>query len=460
MASTDLSRTFASAGNRKKHTYSAWIKLSHLGATSNTFFSNRADNNNRFYYMIANNTVATFPNQFYCYMVQGGSAVLEAYGSAKLRDVSGWYHIVVRMDTTQSTGSDRFRLYINGEQQTLTFGHTPDLNEDLQANKATAHYIGEEGQGNGQFDGSISHIHFCDGYSYAPTEFGETDSTTGIWKPKTSPSVTYGTNGFFLKFENSAAMGTDSSGNSNTFTVNGTMTQTIDTPSNVFATLNPLNGTQPTGGLSLSNGNTTFAGGEVGSNYSYVGCTLAVSSGKWYWETKVTDLAEIDQVGVALASSVLSKVTTNYGLQGTQYGGKAAQFSNGYKAGNGTGGTYMGAFSANDIMMVALDLDNNKITFGRNGQWADGSGNANQTYANSTAAYTDLTAGEFYMPAQAKRAYGSNTGTNQYNFGNGYFGTTAVSSAGTNAGVGTFEYDVPSGFKALCTKNINAEEYS
>jgi hypothetical protein len=250
---------------------------------------------------------------------------------------------------------------------------------------------------------------------------------------------------------------TDQSPNSNAFSLGGgTLTKTEDCPSNVFCTLNRLNGHQPTSGLNISYGNLRFADGENGSNFAYVAGTLGANSGKWYWETKVSDLAEIDQVGVALASANFAQVATNYGLQGTQYGGKACQFSNGYKVGNGTGGTYIGAFSTNDIMMVALDLDNNKITFGRNGQWSDGSGNANQTYANSTPAYTDLVAGEYYVPAQAKRAYGANYGTNVYNFGNGYFGTTAVSSAGTNAsGNGIFEYDVPTGYTALSTKGLN-----
>ena len=90
------------------------------------------------------------------------------------------------------------------------------------------------------FNGSMTHLHWIDGTAYDADDFGETDSTSGIWKPKTAPSVTYGTNGFFLKFENSGAMGTDSSGNSNTFTVSGTLTQNVDTPSNNFATLNPL----------------------------------------------------------------------------------------------------------------------------------------------------------------------------------------------------------------------------
>jgi hypothetical protein len=105
----------------------------------------------------------------------------------------------------------------------------------------------------------MAHVHFIDGTAYDADTFGETDATTGIWKPKTAPSVTYGTNGFFLKFENSGAFGTDSSGNANTFTVNGTMTQTIDTPSNVFATLNPLDnyygptsGGTGTGGISIT----------------------------------------------------------------------------------------------------------------------------------------------------------------------------------------------------------------
>jgi hypothetical protein len=302
----------------------------------------------------------------------------------------------------------------------------------------------------------MSHVHFLDGEDRDASYFGETDATTGEWKIKTNVTgVNYGTNGFAILKDGNTI--TDQSSNSNNFTLGGgTLTKTEDCPSNVFCTLNRLNSDQPTGSVNIQYGNTGFEDGENGSNFSYVSGTLGANSGKFYWETKVIDLAEIDQVGVALASSNFMGAANSNGLQATTYGGKGCQFSNGYKVGDGSGGAYMGGFSANDIMMIALDLDNNKITFGRNGQWADGSGNANQTYANSTPAYTNLTAGEFYFPAQAKRAYGANYGTNWYNFGNGYFQTTAVSSAGTNAsGNGIFEYDVPTGFTALSTKGLN-----
>ena len=125
----------------------------------------------------------------------------------------------------------------------------------------------------------MSHFHFIDGTAYDASAFGETDATTGIWKPKTAPSVTYGTNGFFLKFENSGAFGTDSYVNANNFTVNGTMTQTIDTPSNVFATINPLDNFY--NASTFTNGNNTIITGST--NVSWNTSTLGVSSGKWYW---------------------------------------------------------------------------------------------------------------------------------------------------------------------------------
>jgi hypothetical protein len=446
MASTDLTRTFSS-GNRKKHTFSAWMKLSHIGSTSNTFFANRPDGNNRFYYQIANNSVATFPNQFYCYMVQGGSAVLDVYGSAKLRDVNGWYHIVVRMDTTQATGSDRFRLYINGEQQTLTFTHTPDLNEDLQVNKAETHYIGEEGNGNGQFDGSMSHIHFCDGYSYAPTEFGETDSTTGEWKIKTNPSLTYGTNGFWILKDGNSV--TDQSGNSNNFTVaGGTLTNTEDCPSNVFATMNPLENFWP--GSTFSNGNNTVA--TASTPYAANLSTLGMQSGKYYMECKISaDGSSSARVGIA---GYPARSASQYlGSQTDQI-----SYSSGavYKAGSSQSGTWA-SFAVNDILSVAIDCDNNYVYFGKNGTWQNSgdptSGSSGTGGVAITAPLSTELKNYFFGCSDNANNGGS---TFQFNFGNGYFGTTAISSEGTNAsGIGKFEYNVPTGYTALSTKGLN-----
>jgi hypothetical protein len=448
MASTYLSRTQSASSTRTKCTLSAWIKRGKFNNSAYHFFvSSYISNSDRMgFYFNTGDTLDIYSPNFH------------VATNRVFRDPNAWLHVVYRIDTTHGNASDRIRIYVNGELQT-SLGQTsyPTQNYNLEFGTSSHNmYIGNYDGSQHYFDGSMSHVHFLDGEDRDASYFGETDATTGEWKIKTNVTgVNYGTNGFAILKDGNTI--TDQSSNSNNFTLGGgTLTKTEDCPSNVFCTLNRLNSDQPTGSVNIQYGNTGFEDGENGSNFSYVSGTLGANSGKFYWETKVIDLAEIDQVGVALASSNFMGAANSNGLQATTYGGKGCQFSNGYKVGDGSGGAYMGGFSANDIMMIALDLDNNKITFGRNGQWADGSGNANQTYANSTPAYTNLTAGEFYFPAQAKRAYGANYGTNWYNFGNGYFQTTAVSSAGTNAsGNGIFEYDVPSGFTALSTKGLN-----
>ena len=453
MASTKLTRNHSGAPtSRKKMTWSWWIKRSKLGATQYLYNQYRsADSYNSGVLFQSDDSI-----RFWDYGAASNDIDLQT--TRLFRDDSAWYHIVLAIDTTQGTASNRVKLYVNGVQETAFDVSTyPSQDHQLRMGEAGSAYqqqIGFQGFGStyqSYFDGVMSHVHYVDGTQYAASDFGSTDSTTGEWKINTNPNVTYGNNGFFILKDGNSV--TDSSSNSNAFTVSaGTLTKTEDCPSNNFATFNPLNKVYMN---SIANGNTTIGAGNNGTDYGYISATIGASSGKYYWEAKVTDLAEIDQVGVALASSNFSNVFSGNGLQ-QGFGGKSFQFSNGNKAGDGSQSAYMGAFSANDIMMVALDLDNNKITFGRNGQWADGSGNANQTYANSTAAFTNLTAGETYIPAHAMRAYGGNTGSTSYNFGNGYFGTTAVSSAGTNASnLGIFEYDVPSGFTALCTKGLN-----
>ena len=451
MANTSIRRTNSGNGNRKKWTVSWWEKKNKLGAVQRIFSCDEAGNNNHddfFQWQTDDKLVIGFYDSGY---------YLNLTPDRNFRDTNGWYHFVFTWDTAQATASDRAKFYINGVRETVFATETyPSQNQDSFINTTEPIEIGKRSDNDTQYlESTLSHIHFCDGYAYTPSDFGSTDSTTGEWKINTSPSVSYGTNGFFILKDGNSL--TDESPNSNNWSVGGgTLTKTEDNPSNNFATLNALN--QVNGSATFSYGNTQ-SGFNTGTDYSATSSTLSASSGKFYWEAKVTDLAEIDQVGVRLQNGVSMSIqgsNGSAGLQGTAYGGKSVQFSNGNKAGDGAQSAYMGGFSANDIIMVALDLDNNKITFGRNGQWSDGSGNANQTYANSTAAFTNLTAGEFYCPAQTSRSYGSNSGTTQYNFGNGYFGTTAISSEGTNASnIGKFEYDIPSGFTALSTKGLN-----
>jgi hypothetical protein len=347
------------------------------------------------------------------------------------------------------------KLYINGSQITVFDSSSyPNQNEtNIGWGEAEACEIGRDVKdSNTPLDGYLSEFIFIDGQALDPTSFGETDSN-GVWIPK-AYSGSFGTNGFHLDFADSADLGNDVSGNNNDFTENNltSIDKVEDTPQNNYCTLNPLNTTLTNS--TLSEGNLQFAGGRQDANYAYVSGTMAPSQGKWYWEVKAVDNAEIDQVGVAkMDLAQFSNISSSGGLQATTFGGKSVQFSNGNKAGDGSQSAYMGGFSANDILMVALDLDNGNIYFGRNGQWADGSGNADETFGNATAAFTNLTVGDAYVPAHNMRDFGgSNPGESEYNFGNPPF---TISSSNTDGnGYGSFEHAVPSGYYSLNTKNL------
>jgi hypothetical protein len=467
MASTYLTKSMSGNTPSKKMTFSAWIKKSYLTASgfSSRLFGTRNANHvyihTEYVYFDVTNTSDSW---------LGGILT-----NAKLRDTNGWYHIVASLDTTLSTATDRQKIYINGERQSVTINKqiAQDDISDFGANGVEYSVGGRtsaQGGAGGYFDGLMSHVHYCDGYAYDASDFGETDTTTGIWKPKTAPSVTYGTNGFFLKFENSAAMDTDSSGNSNTFAVNGTMTQLIDTPSNVFATMNPLGTYDGT----LSNGNTRVKTNQT--NYRYIASTLGVSSGRYYWECKlqeignymlsgITDQPSFPASGVTMLGNGTYDCAVYVGNQSASGGNGHLYHSSTSNASNtNTPGSFMSAFSQGDILTFALDLDSStrKLYIGANGQWANGSGSTNQTFANATGVSIVIpqnTNTGFYFPACGD--YSGTYGHWEYNFGNGYFGTTAVSSAqNPDDGIGIFEYDVPAGYRALCTKSINAQEYS
>jgi hypothetical protein len=295
----------------------------------------------------------------------------------------------------------------------------------------------------------MSHINYVAGVGHPASYFGETDATTGIWKPITAPSVTYGTNGFFLKFENSADMDLDSSPNNLTFSTSGTLTQTVDTPSNVFTTWNPLENYYQS--ATLSNGNTTIQTGS--SQYSPSSSTLGVSSGKWYWEVEYDALSGGSDVAyVGVLSQFATNSTTSLGTNANDYG----YYVNGNYYNNNTGTAYGTTYTTGDIIGVALDLDNNKLYFSKNGTWqnsGDPESGATGTGAISITNPTSTTNGA-YFPSICDGSSSANA-TFKTNFGNGYFGTTAVASAGSNGNGAIFEFDCPSGYYALNTKNIN-----
>ena len=439
MASTYLSRTQGS-GNRQIFTQSFWCKIADPSGTQ-TLAGTFDDSN----------------NYNYCYL-DGGNLKLQwkASGSVtatldtnrKLRDTNAFYNIVYAVDTTQSTASDRIKLYINGVQETSFSTATyPTLNRytEVNANNIT-HRIGSIDGSQQYFNGIMSYVAHIDGTQELPTIFGETDATTGEWKIKTAitPSVGWGTNGFLILKDGNSL--TDQSSNSNNFTLGGgTLTNTEDCPDNVFATMNPLDNYYPN--YTFANGNTTVT---TGGNYSYPQATIYVNTGKWYWECKV-----ISKTGGGDEYMI--------GIQGKSVTGtnSPAQSNNGYTIyatdgqvyGWGATASYGSAYTAGDIIGVALDCTNNKIYWSKNGSWM-GSGNPSTGSNGYSINAANTTAQGGYSPVAG--FYDSPNAVFSFNFGNGFFGTTAISSEGTNAsGIGKFEYDVPSGYTALSTKGLN-----
>jgi len=446
MASTYLSRTTSSATLATKYTLSFWVKRSTPGADMRMFNNYVDSNNSGQVYFDANDNLNL-------YDVQSGSSALQLVTNRVFRDVSAWYHIVIAVDTTQSTSSDRAKIYVNGTQETsFSTNNYPSQDSSLSMQGVSAsgqRRIGSHNGGGDYFDGCLTHLHFIDGTAYAASTFGETDSTSGIWKPKTAPSVTYGTNGEFIKFENSGAMGTDSSGNSNTYTVNGTMTQNVDSPTNNFINLNPLDAYYTNS--TFSNGNLTFASG---SSYSGTLANILLDTGKWYWEVKpISKTGDTDNyvIGIQGAPSTATNQFSGYNLNyGYQYYGTSGHVYN-----NGSSTTYGNTYAAGDIMGIALDLDNNKLYFSKNGTYQNSgvpTSGSTGTGAVSIVDPSTTTLGGYY-PSQT---FWSGSGaTISMNFGSGFFGTTAVASANADGnGFGAFEYAVPSGYYALCTKNI------
>jgi hypothetical protein len=447
MATTRLSKTFSSAGNRRTFTLSAWIKRSKIGSaqTFGLYKQEGGGGGNNYLY------VGYFNSSDKLYLARNQSATeVEVITNRLFRDTNSWYHIVIAIDTTQGTASDRVKCWVNGVQETSFATATyPSQNQQFDFNVAQTHYLGSTFNGTSDnFDGIISHMHFCDGYSYQASDFGSTDSTTGEWKIKTNVSVSYGTNGFFFFKDGTNLSGStvqDQSGQGNNWTVaGGTLTKTEDCPSNVFATWNPLfplaqYGTHTNGNTSVVGNNNTFA--------SRTNSTLASSSGKYYMEFKIIDVQGSSYPGVGIISS---QDATNDG----QVGGAANSVS--YRAGgtvitNGSTTSTENSYTDNDIIGVAMDLDNGAVYFHKNGTYQN-NGNPTSGASKTGSLYSFTPSDTYHFACTAYQADSELSA----NFGNGYFGTTAVSSAGTNAsGNGIFEYDVPTGYTALSTKGLN-----
>jgi len=440
MASTYLQRTVTTpdANGNKKGTFSAWIKRCKLG-TEQAVYVSRTDGNNLFRFR--------FDGDYINVTSKVSSTDYYATTTALYRDTSGYYHVVIAYDTTQATAANRIRIYVNGVEQSKSASNYPAQDATIYMLAASQPQRVGANSSDAYFDGLMSHVHYTEGHAYAASDFGSTDTATGEWKINTSPSVTYGSNGFFILKDGNSV--TDQSGNSNNFTVaGGTLTKTEDNPSNVFCTLNALG--NASSNFTLIEGNLYSGGAD--NNWRSIYGTLGASSGKFYYEVKCISSSDYERFGwctvdqMNLYQDSSGRYDDNALDEGYGYTSDGEKSNNG-----GTTGSYGATWGTNDILSCAIDLDNQKIYWGKNGTWQN-SGDPTSGSTGTGSAY-NIEPNKIYVPAFTSYGAAANLA---FNFGNGYFRTTAISSEGTNAsGIGKFEYDVPAGYTALSTKGLN-----
>jgi hypothetical protein len=383
--------------------------------------------------------------------VQIGGTANRRITNSVYRDQSAWYHVVITFDTTQSTASDRIKIYINGVQETSFATSTTGMSQDsnLPAISSTLNYaIGDYPSVSGfGYNGYLAEFIAAYGQALDPTSFGAFNPVTNIWEP-IAYAGTYGSNGFRLDFADSSALGNDVSGNDNDFTVNNltSVDQSTDTCSNNFALINAL---AAQGGSAASSSVITFTEGNLvvdAISSETAIASIGVDTGKWYWEVKV--LTDQDGLTIGGANQHFN-LDAELGYNSPSSPSEAKIF--GYYGGTGvyanTVGdgnqftTYGTSVAVNDIIGVALNLDDNQVTFYKNGT-AQNSGTA--------ASLTALGTGEQYFPAVGN--WSGAAVKLSFNFGSPQF---SISSGNSDAnGHGNFEYSVPSGYFALCTKNL------
>jgi len=448
-------------GNRKTWTYSMWVKRTELGMSNGMllFYAGVYHQATRIFFDAGSDM-----DKLTIDLASEATTQYRWITKRLFRDTSAWYHFVWRVDTTQSTATDRMRMYVNGVlltaddfEQTATFPQ----NTDTTANKSSLGGQQQMAIGNyswanndGIYAGYAAQCALVDGESLAPTEFGEFDEDTGIWKPKDISGLNYGTgnNSFFLDFEIASDLGGNAKGNDVNFTLNNitSANQATDTPTNNFATWQVLTG-QPY--AVIRNGATHYnLSGQVGW-YSNVG-SIAFTKGKWYAEFRLGS-------GITNMMAGVSQVDSEESWNNTHLGGvsNSTAYTMGFYNANGNvytnnGSTAWGSsFPAGTIIMVAVDYKTSGVVslyFGTNGTWANSSNpetGANNFDMNSGSPLPNNLAISF-----AASPY-NNGGNAEANFGG--FSGFSIASGNTDAnGYGTFEYAPPSGYYALCTKNL------
>mgnify|MGYP003141188795 CR=1 FL=1 len=447
--SASLARTPSSEGNRDTFTISFWFKRGVQGTRQFLINSWGGSTNDYAQIEITSSDGINVQNTV------SNTSQLDLRTNRKFRDSSAWYHIVLAVDSTQSTASNRAKLYVNGVQETSFSTETyMSQNNDTYFNDDIAHYIGKRGDNSNYFDGYLTEFHMVDGSQLAQTSFGEFDDN-GVWIP-IKYTGTYGTNGFFLQFKqtgtsaNASGIGADTSGNTHHWTPDNlaALDVTEDTCTNNFMTLNPISNYYQQSTFSEGNTKTVTAS----SPYAYDIGTIGLTQGKWYWEIKPTGSSGSDTVYIlGVSGQQVTANTQQLGSGAYEWGWYAIDGNIIHNGGSASGWSNV-TYTTNNIIGIAMDLDNNKIYWSKNGTFQNSGDPTSGSTGTGAVALTDpasVSLGAYFIAV----SYYDNSGqgTFECNFGNPSF---SISSGNTDGKYGNFEYAPPSGYYAICTKRL------
>ena len=445
--SPKMVKTLVTPTDATKFTISAWVKL---GGTAR-FASNRT-------FWSSGSYIDFHIAEYIDFQSYDGSANPKLRTTRILRDPSAWYHLAVAVDSTQGTAGNRMKMYINGVQETVFATETQPAEDHSFAYAIGADDVMSIGIGaqytNEYFDGYLAEVVFIDGLALAPTSFGEFDSDSpAIWKPIDVSGLTFGNNGFYLDFEDADNLGNDANGGTDFTESNLAATdQCTDTPTNNFCVMNHLDNYYE--GATFAEGNckvTTNSG-----SYAYSTSTFGLTAGKWYWEIEINAQSSTDLFIAGIAARPPTATNNYLGADADAWGIYAG--IDGYTVGGSDTSDWCDNFTDDDIMMFGLDLDNNKLYAGLNGNWCDGDGNFDESDIGDAdgidiTAVASLTSGAYFPVG----GYRDTTGTATYemNFGNP---VTALSSAQSDDNdYGAFEFNPPTGYLSICTKNLGSD---
>ena len=440
--------TRGSAGNQKTFTISMWIKRCELGA-SNYFFSVGPDGDTNFAMYFNSSDLLEI------WQYSSSAYQFRFKPTRVFRDVSAWYHICLAIDTTDATADDRMKIYINGVQETtITTRTNPSENLDTIMNDDRKYWLGNYVGTSNYFDGYIAELVVLDGTAASPTSFGEFDEDSPtVWKPIDVSGLTFGTNGFYLDFEDSSNLGNDANGGTDLTEVNLAATdQATDTPTNNFCTFNNIATTNTIGDdITFSEGNCKLTNTSDGAWHPAIG-NIGVTKGKYYAEFKVATLGGASKFGIIDVTQYIERVN---------FADTSRAYSYEYHEGNAYNNSnyienWGATFTTNDIISVAMDLDNMHLYFAKNGTWQDSGDPTSGATGTGTHDYfggASNSANAAGVDTYAFAANIHNSTVTEANFGGCSAFTVSSGNADAN-GYGNFEYSVPSGYYSLCTKNL------